>query len=362
MTDRIKKRRRLSSEILATFGICFVISLALFGILLHLSVGIVQSYCFDHDIYLDEEQLYRLDSTALGGSLACAAVCFCTLFFVLFGKRLSYVRTLTDGIHALQRGELGHKVPLQGNNELTTLGEAVNYLSETELKMKEMEQTLQNEREELIRTLSHDIRTPLTSLMAYTELLQGKEELTPEEVRTYLSLVQGKTAQMKELTDILLDGGHRRLEYFDDVRLLLSQLAEEFEELLEREFTVETDLSGMSAQAGELDVRELQRILDNLISNVRKYADPAFPVTLKIETRDGGLTVRQSNRVRAYIYEEGSSPSASDPDTAVPTAPPTESFRIGISSMRRIARYYGGGVSAERRGDTFEIVITFSNI
>ena len=97
MTDRIKKRRRLSSEILATFGICFVISLALFGILLHLSVGIVQSYCFDHDIYLDEEQLYRLDSTALGGSLACAAVCFCTLFFVLFGKRLSYVRTLTDG-------------------------------------------------------------------------------------------------------------------------------------------------------------------------------------------------------------------------------------------------------------------------
>ena len=65
MTDRIKKRRRLSSEILATFGICFVISLALFGMLLHLSVGIVQSYCFDHDIYLDEEQLYRLDSTAL---------------------------------------------------------------------------------------------------------------------------------------------------------------------------------------------------------------------------------------------------------------------------------------------------------
>ena len=207
MTDQAKKRRKLSTEILIIVGICFAVSILLYFIITHLGIAIVSEYCFYHDIELGEDEWYRLDTTMLSAGFAVSAVVFVLMFIALFGERLAYIRKITDGVHALRRGERDARVALVGNNELTELAEAVNYLSESERRIKQKERALNEEKETLIRTLSHDIRTPLTSIMSYTELLAAKEALTREEERQYLALVGQKSAQIKQLTDILLDGG-----------------------------------------------------------------------------------------------------------------------------------------------------------
>ena len=199
------------------------------------------------------------------------------------------------------------------------------------------------EKEELIRALSHDIRTPLTSIMSYTELLASREDLTPEELARYFELVGSKTAQIKQLTDILLDAGKRELEDFEDARVLFLQLADEFEDALEGQFKAVTDLSVLPHFKGRFDVREMQRIFDNLISNVQKYADPTNPVTLCVSLGEQGLVIAQQNAVRAI-------------------GEPAESYRMGVHSMRRIAQNYGGSVQVNCTDTDFEIIITLSYI
>lgn len=343
MTENTPKRRKLSLEILGLVAICLLLSLVLFVTVSHLGIGVVEEYCFYRDIILDEYDLYRLDTTMLSAGFVVSVAFFIILFSALFGERLAYIRKITDGVHALRRGERDLRVELSGNNELTELAQAVNYLSESEQRIKEKEQALKEERETLIRTLSHDIRTPLTSMMSYTELLAAKKDLTEAEMREYLALVSKKSAQIKELTAILLDGGRREVERFEDARLLFEQLADEFESELEDDFRVVADRSCLPPFSGSFDVGELRRIFDNLISNIKKYADPREAVQLSVSKTDSGIVIRQSNAVKKNQQS-------------------SESYQMGLNSIRRIAQHYAGRVEVAETEDRFAIVITLTNI
>ena len=343
MTEKAKKRRKLSHEILALVCLCFAFSLLLFMFITNFGMALIETYCFQNDIVMDEWDWYDLDNTVRGIGFAVAAVFFIVIFFVLFGERLAYIRKITAGVDALRNGNYGKQVELLWNNELTELAETVNYLSESEQNLRLKEQRLNKEREDLIRTLSHDIRTPLTSIMSYTELLTAKETLTDEEQKEYLLLVGKKTAQIKELTDILLDGGRRELEQFEDARLLFEQLADEFESELEDAFQLKIELSALTAFGGIFDVGEIRRIFDNLISNIRKYAEPTSPVELAVYKTESGIVIRQNNEIK----EDKQS---------------SESYKMGIHSIRRIAQNYGGMVGVSENDGKFEIIITLSNI
>ena len=246
------------------------------------------------------------------------------------------------GIDALRSGQEDYVVPLEGSNELTQLAEAVNYLSRTQREVKEQERVLNEEKEQFIRALSHDIRTPLTSIMAYSELLTGANTVDPQEQTRYLELIQHKAGQIKDMTDILLDGSKRNPEYFEDARLLIEQLTAEFEEMLEDGFSIEASLD-CPAFPGTFDVQELRRIFDNLVSNVQKYADPDRPVKISISLEGVQLLIRQENAVRERIA-------------------PADGYQIGLRSIQRIAQNYAGQVDVQKDDAAFAITITLSVI
>lgn len=341
MTDR-KKRRKLSQEILATVALCFVLALVLGTVLARVGVAVVEEYCFQQDMILEEEDYYRLDRTVITVSAVVSVFFFVVLFLALFGDKLTYIRTITKGVDALRRGEYGRRLPVEGNNELTHLAEEVNYLSQTEAEIKEKERALAEEKEALIRALSHDIRTPLTAIVSYTELLSQKKEVTPEEQGAYFALVRKKAGQIGSITEILLDGGNRHVEHFSDASLLFRQLTGEFEEGLEDAFQIRTSLAGCPAFEGDFDVQEMRRIFDNLLTNVQKYADPASPVILTVTKDERGVVIREQNAVR-----EGDGPR--------------EGYRMGIYSMRRIAQNYGGTLETSNEAGTFCITVTLAD-
>ena len=343
MTEKPRKRRKLTHEILGLVSLCFALSLLLYVFITTFGGVLIEEYCFQNDIIMDEFDWYDVDNTLRGVGFGVSTVFFTVLFFALFGERLAYVRKITAGVDILRDGNYGEQVELRGNNELTELAEAVNYLSESERKLREKEKRLYEEREELIRTLSHDIRTPLTSIMSYTELLSQKETLTVEEQQEYRCLVARKTEQIKKLTDILLDGGHREPEFFEDARLLFEQLADEFESELEDRFQISSELSFVTAFSGNFDVGDLRRIFDNIISNIKKYAEPTEIVELVISKTDTGVAIRQMNSV-------------------IKNKKSTESYKMGLYSIRRIAQNYGGTVEVRDENEKYEILITLSNI
>lgn len=331
-----QKRRKLSHEILGIAAVTLLLALFLFWFLWVCASGIVESYCFRLDMVLSEIQQAQIDQLIIHVSLLISVAFFFLLLLALLGERLAYIRTLTQGIDALRRGESPCTIPVEGNNELTQLAEAIHYLSETQQQVRLQEQALAEEKAQLIRSLSHDIRTPLTSILSFSELAAAQDAPISRE---YPLLVLNKARQIQALTDILLDGGARKPEHFSDIRLLLTQLAEELEASLETQFRVETELTLPHPISGQLDVQEMLRIFNNLISNIEKYGDSAFPVTLSIAADAQGIVIRQSNTV------------AAQPKTV-------DGYHVGLQSIRAIAQNYGGKVQTDSDGKTFTITVS----
>ena len=122
----------------------------------------------------------------------------------------------------------------------------------------------------------------------------------------------------------------------------MQQLAEEFEPMLEDTFCVKTTLA-CPAFSATLDVQELRRIFDNLISNVQKYAAPDKPVMLSISIENAQLIIWQENAIRKEDR-------------------PTEGYQIGLRSIQRIAQNYGGRVEIQQNDAAFAICIALSDI
>ena len=342
MTDT-PKRRKLSHEILGLIAIAAAFSIVLFLVLSGIATGIAEEYIFNHDIPMDEFDWIAMYQRIYTIAAVLSCITFSVLFLAMMQSRIAYIQTITEGIGQLREQPKKLELPLNGNNELKFLAEAVNDMSQAQLALREKEQALAQEKEQLIRALSHDIRTPLTSILAYSDYLTTREGITPAEQQNYLGLIRKKAEQIRDLTAVLLDGSRRNPEYFDDGKLLMEQIAEEFREELEEEYAVTVDFSQCPAFSGNFDVQELRRIFDNLSSNVKKYADPAKSVTLSVGLENGVLLIQQTNAVRTE-------------------KPLSESYQIGLNSIRRIAQHYGGSVAVDESRASFSITVMLAQI
>ena len=344
MTDKKRQKpRRLAYEILGLIAVSAVFAGVLFLILSGAGAAIVEVYCFQKDLTLSEPDWMAVDRWVFTLSGLLSAGGFSLLFLVLLGDHMAYIRTITAGIDALRTAPAVLSLPLEGQNELTALAQTVHDLSAAQHRLREKEQTLAREKEQFLRTLSHDIRTPLTSILAYSEYLCGGNDLSEAEQRAHLQMIRKKAEQIRDLSALLLDGGKRSPEHFEGARLLMEQLAAEFEEVLEDRFDIHTDLSGCPGFSGTFDVQELRRVFDNLSSNTEKYADPGHPVTLSIRVDHEGLHIRQCNRISADAGKQ-------------------DSYKLGIHSIRRIAQNYGGRVAVEKDTETFSIEIVLCEL
>ena len=337
------KQRKLAHEILGMIGLSALLALIVFLILSGFATAVAESYCFRYEIPMTEFDWMDVDRWIFGVSVVLSLCVFTTLFLLLLNDRIVYIRTITNGIHSLRAFNPEPALPVEGRDELAELADAFNTMSAARQQLRQQEVALAQEKDQLIRALSHDIRTPLTTIMAYTDYLSTQENLSSQERNAALQLIGRKSRQIRELTDLLLEESKRQPEYFSDAHLLMIQLAAEFEEDLADRFSVTTDLSGCGAFSATLDVQELRRIFDNLSSNAAKYADAAKPVVLKIMHRDNHLEIRQHN-------------------TILQPRPETDSCRIGLHSIRRIAQRYGGQVTTQEESGQFSICVVLSDL
>lgn len=332
-----KKRKKLTQELLQLIVLDLFLAVLSYFFLRSAGGTAAYHYCEAKGLAMDALESIALDYFVFNLSVAGAVIIFLVLFLVFVGRKLSYIREITVGIEALRTHRMEDEVPLSGNNELTELAESINELAETERQLKAAEQRLQEEKTALIRGLSHDIRTPLTAILSYTEYMQSRSDLSAEELQEFLELTRRKAEQINVLSAQLLDGGRKLIE-IENGRLLMEQLSEEWQEMLEDEFQCTVDLSACPAFSGQFDVDALRRIFDNLASNVLKYADVSAPVRLKISEEEEQIAIRQSNE-----------------KAAVPNI--AESRGIGLESVRRIAESYGGNISITEDESTFSIEV-----
>lgn len=200
------------------------------------------------------------------------------LYFVLFSHRfVVYVREIIQGLEKMQNGNFSEEIPVRGDDEFSEIADSINEmrrdLGETLAQRKMVEQT----KDELITNVAHDLRTPLTSILGYLDLLSQKDMLTEEQQQKYLSIVSNKARQLETLIKDLFDytryeQGKVQIEKgIIDLNLFMPQLVDEFyPSFMDNHLKCITHFSEgpLNIEAnGEL----LARAIGNLISNAIKY-------------------------------------------------------------------------------------------
>ncbi|TCI29333.1 HAMP domain-containing histidine kinase [Exiguobacterium sp. SL-10] len=232
----------------------------------------------------------------LTSNLAFLTVTFITIFIFIIGfslmmrKTLRKITYLSSEIEQIASGDLGRTVEVEGRDELASLGQSVNWMSQQLQHLFEKERAHEEERNQLFSNLSHDLRTPLTSIRGYLQLLESERAMTDVE-RSHFNVLNEKTAQLEQLLEQLMDVNRLYSsqvilsKHQVNISLLTTQLVHEMGPLFEEAnhhitSHVQPDLYI------EADQDQLIRVFQNLMSNALKYATPDEPIELTLVQQD----------------------------------------------------------------------------
>ena len=296
----------------------------------------------DLEVYLDVDNLYWADIAEYGSG----AIVFILLLFALIHRKIRYVNQLEQDLKVLGGGNLEYPITIKGRDELTSLAIGIESLKNGILEEQQMKAEAEKANMELVTAMSHDLRTPLTSLIGYLELLNMHRYEDEEQLKKYLEYCRKKAFQMKKVSD-------RLFEYFlvygrEEKGLQLQKIpsVELAEDLCNGQFFDWQDHGGtIECQIEELkgivqvDSEYMQRVMDNLISNLKKYGDPAYPLRIEASEQPDMLHIQVTNHIR----DRKDHP---------------ESTQIGLKTCRKIMENHGGSFTWKQEKDEFMITIT----
>ena len=215
---------------------------------------------------------------------------------------------------------------------------------------------------ELITNVSHDIKTPLTSIVSYIDLL-SKEEIENEKAREYIEVLQRQSARLKKLTDDLVEASKASSGALPvtiescDLGVMLEQTAGEYgEKLAEKGLTLVVRKPEESVPV-RADARHTQRIFDNLMNNILKYALPGTRVYLELAAEDGGAAVIFRNTSSREIVQ--SPEELTERFVRGDAARSSEGSGLGLSIARSLAELQGGSLAVTVDGDLFKVTLRF---
>ncbi|GFZ83125.1 hypothetical protein GCM10008018_31390 [Paenibacillus marchantiophytorum] len=245
------------------------------------------------------------------------------------------------------------------------MADLAGHLNQMQIGFKTLldkEMRIERLKTELIANVSHDLKTPLTSIINYVDLLKQKD-LPSDTIESYVQVVDRKTQRLKVLIDDLLEASKMSSGAVElhmetvNVSSLLSQALAEFSDKIENSevsFRVQIEHPQITAA---LDGRKTWRIFENLLSNALKYAMPHTRVHLNLR-EDHDHVVFTIKNVSAYeidfeveeLFERFKRGDQSRH---------TEGSGLGLSIAKSIAELQGGDLQIEMDGDLFKVTVRF---
>ena len=215
---------------------------------------------------------------------------------------------------------------------------------------------------ELITNVSHDIKTPLTSIVNYVDLLE-KEDIQPEKAKEYVDVLNRQAARLKKLTEDLVEASKASSGSLPvhlaptDVNVLLSQLAGDYLEKLEAAQLEPIFRPAPSQPVIQADGQLLSRVLGNLFSNICKYAMPGTRVYFEsaADEKTVSITFKNISKYELNIPAEELMARFVRGDRSRHT----EGSGLGLSIAQSLTELQGGAFRIEIDGDLFKAVVTF---
>lgn len=202
-------------------------------------------------------------------------------------KKVKAFQAVQVGVEKIRAGDLHHRIEVEDKGEFKKLAENINSITDGLNKAVENELKSERFKTELITNVSHDIRTPLTSIITYVDLL--KHETDPAKMKEYVEVLDQKSKRLKMLTDDLFEASKAssgnipvQLEKIDIVSLINQGLGEVSDKIEAHDLNFRMDFPEEKVYL-KADGKLLWRSIENLLSNIFKYALRGSRVYISIE-------------------------------------------------------------------------------
>lgn len=268
---------------------------------------------------------------------------FIVLFWLHFymSGLITRIRILEKHVEAFSLGDWEYPIAAGNKDELDHLGMELEQMRVSYMEKTEQERKAQRANQALITDLSHDLRTPLTVLKGYLEIISRQDPIGDEKAKRYIVLANEKADQIKELSDRLFEvalvGRKRVTLHKEAVKSwhMEKMVEERCRSLEQRGFTVYRTTE-VKYEEYEIDRIAFVRILDNVFSNLEKYADPACGIEVRF-TADDNMKLHVVNAKRMKKDQE--------------------SARVGLQSVRKLLKAQQGSLQIRETETMFEQTI-----
>lgn len=296
---------------------------------------------------------YSDDTIKDVGEIAIFVIC-CILFIgviiVYFGREIGRMRRLTNEVMDIKDVDINGPITIHGQDEICMLAENVDTMRQTIIEQLSREREAWQANSDLVTAMAHDIRTPLTVMAGYLELMQNKEYSSQEELDEYIRISAEKAEQLRTMSDKMFryfyvyskDGDDLNMEMFPAGPFLDQMLGEYVVLLGENGYQFDIDISDKEAEI-YVDLQGMKRITDNVFTNIRKYSDKSKSIDIRV------YIDRRKVRIyfRNYINPESSK---------------AESTHIGTLTCQKMAEEMNGSFTTCRKGKVYEATLILPNM
>ena len=285
-------------------------------------------------------------------------------YYVL--KKLSYLSYIMDGTQRIKNGDIHHKLQLIGEDNFTTLADNINNIRDGLDKAIDSQLRSERMKSELITNVSHDLKTPLTSIINYIELIKKEENITPEYLKDYVNVLDSKSKRLKVLIEDLFEASKAssgnielNMEKIDIIQLLRQSIGELEEKLSEANLDLKINVPEDKIYV-RADGRRLYRVLENLLSNISKYSLSNTRVYIDITEVEGRVKLIMKN---ISSYELNFDPEEiMERFKRADDSRNTEGSGLGLAIARDLVKLQGGEFAIDIDGDLFKSIIEFDSI
>ncbi len=309
------------------------------------------------------EAYNNLDNIPLLIVIVCAIVIFDGAVGIYLFKQNAEQGEIVEGIKRIRAGEVDFKVDVENvhgaNLELAdavnNIGEGIRIAVKTSMKDEQM-------KSDLITNVSHDIKTPLTSIISYVDLLK-RLKIEEEPAKSYIQVLEAKALRLKQLTDDLVEASkissgniilkNEKLNLTE----LVNQALGEFSEKLEDRGLIIVFANQNEEGYIYADSRRMWRVIENLFNNVCKYALENTRVYIDLVKEEGRvlLSVKNISACQMNIKPEELTERFIRGDSARST----EGSGLGLSIAKSLTAVQGGNFVIYLDGDLFKVTLDF---
>lgn len=352
-------QKRLTAYFLKAACVSLAISLVVLAVVLSMMQLLLHTGLWDYFHDLGYKYLIAAEYLPSVVAVALTVICFIVSFSVRINRRVRYVEYLSQEIQKIREEGFGRTMELQGDDEITRLCAVINEMSVQLREKEEREKRQQQSKDELITNVSHDLRSPLTSIIGYVELLKETGPEDRQRFAEYIEVVERRLTGLNGLINELFE--YTKLNSADrlpdmekrDVLELLRHILYEYKILMEGEGLTLSWQLGAESHAAHINTQQMVRVFQNLLENARRYADHSAPVT---------VTAQDADRLHICITNRLTDACGIEPDRIFErfycgdrARSTPQSSGLGLAIVKRIVELHGGEVNASLQGQELSI-------